>query len=198
MRLENWSAIVYLIVSSDLEQCAKRQTLATVDDDRECCLLRSLDLFLDRGLEGGSEFAALMVGRFASGSKDCPEPAPGLVERERRGQGIVASLGYVNEQQNAVVDVALSLRHTIRLVMYRVSLAEWRWEEIDCMRFPGTMVQSEGEIVEQSSSNIAGSSIGLTCPRLVHHSTGFQRQPSADFLAFVAPCWCSSSISGRT
>ena len=107
MRLENWSAIDYLIVNSDLEQCAKRQTLATDDDDRECCLLRSLDRFLDRGLEGGSEFAALMVGRFASGSNDCPEPAPGLVERERRGQGIVAFLGYVNEQQNAVVDVAL-------------------------------------------------------------------------------------------
>ena len=48
-----------------------------------------------------------MVGRFASGSNDCPEPAPGLVERERRGQGIVAFLEYVNEQQNAVVDVAL-------------------------------------------------------------------------------------------
>ena len=61
------------------------------------------------------------------------------------------------------------------------------WEEIDCMRLPGTMVQSEGEIIEQSSSSIAGSSISLTCPRLVHHSAGFQRQPSADFLAFVSP-----------
>ena len=124
VRLENWSAIVYLIVSSDLEQCAKRFTLATDDDDRECCLLRSLDRFLDRGLEGGSEFPALMVGRFASGSNDCPEPAPGLVERERRGQGIVAFLGYVNEQQNAVVDVALSLRHTIRLELYGAGLEE--------------------------------------------------------------------------
>ena len=73
--------------------------MATDDDDRECCLLRSLDLFLDRGLDGGSEFAALMVGRFASGSNDCPDPAPGLVDRERRGQGIVAFLGYVDEQQ---------------------------------------------------------------------------------------------------
>ncbi len=65
-----------------------------------------------------------MVGRFASGSNDCPEPAPGLVERERRGQGIVAFVGYVNEQQNAVVNVALSLRHTIRLVMSGAGLEE--------------------------------------------------------------------------
>ena len=36
------------------------------------------------------------------------------------------------------------------------------------MRLPGTMVQSERRIIEQSSSNIAGSSISLTCPRLVH------------------------------
>jgi hypothetical protein len=88
-----------LNVSFGLEQCAKRQTLATDEDERECCLLRDLDLFLDRGLEGGSEFAALMVGRFATGSNVCPGPAPGLADRERRGQGIIAFLGYVDEQQ---------------------------------------------------------------------------------------------------
>ena len=36
-------------------------TLATDDEDRVCLLL-DLDLFLDLGLEGGSEFAASMVG----------------------------------------------------------------------------------------------------------------------------------------
>lgn len=76
----------------------KRRTLATDEDDRECCLLRDLDLFLDLGREGGSELAALMVGRFASGSKVCP--GPGLAERERRGQAMCSPpSGKYNEQQ---------------------------------------------------------------------------------------------------
>jgi hypothetical protein len=75
----------------------KRRTFATDEDDRECCLLRDLDLFLDRGREGGSELAALMVGRFANGSRVCP--GPGLADRERRGQAIELLSGMYNEQQ---------------------------------------------------------------------------------------------------
>jgi hypothetical protein len=71
VRLENSSAIDYLNVSSDLERCAKRPTLATDDDDR-VCLLRDLDLFLDRVREGGSEFPGLMIGTFVNGNIDPP------------------------------------------------------------------------------------------------------------------------------
>jgi hypothetical protein len=99
VRLENWSAIVCLNVSSDPAQRAERLTLATDEDDREWCLLRDLDLFLDRGREGGSELAALMVGRFESGSRVCPCPGPGLADRERRGHGIEFLSDMYNEQQ---------------------------------------------------------------------------------------------------
>ena len=196
MRLENWSAIVYLIVSYDPEQCAKRQTLATDDDDRECCLLRSLDLFLDRGFEGGSEFAALMVGRFASGSNDCPETAPGLVERERRGQGIVAFLEYANEQQNAVVDVALSLRHTIRLVMYGVSVEEWRWEEINCIRFQWCKVTLE--LLSSRRRILPDLQLALRVRDSSTTARGFSDSHQRIFWRSLPPCWCSSSIPGRT
>ncbi len=62
--------------------------MATDEDDR-VCLLRDLDLFLDRDFEGGSEFEGLMTGKFAKG-KSVP-PAPGLSDRERRGQAIAFS-----------------------------------------------------------------------------------------------------------
>lgn len=41
-------------------------TFATDDEDRVCLLL-DLDLFLDLGLDGGSEFAASTLGRFVIG-----------------------------------------------------------------------------------------------------------------------------------
>jgi hypothetical protein len=84
-------------------------TFATDDGDRACPLL-DLDLALDRGCDGGSELAALMVGRFANGSK----LPPGLADRDMRGQAMsfIPPLSPWNEQQGMLSSTLfLSLRH---------------------------------------------------------------------------------------
>ena len=57
------------------------------------CLLLDLDLSWDRGRDGGSELGELIVGIATSGNK----LAPGLAEREMRGQGIEASFEILQQ-----------------------------------------------------------------------------------------------------
>ena len=87
VRLENWSAIDYPVVSLQSSTLRKTPTLATDEVDR-LCLVRDLDLFLDRGRDAGSELAESKVGRFVNGNTE--PPAPGLADRERRGQGMAS------------------------------------------------------------------------------------------------------------
>jgi hypothetical protein len=89
------------------------QTTLAIDEDDRLCLLLDLDLALDCGREGGSEFVALMAGNWANGNIF----PPGLADRERRGQAIFfSSLGppqYGDDEQNVLLSIksSLSLRH---------------------------------------------------------------------------------------
>lgn len=85
MRFENWSAVDYPTVSPISSTPRRGQTLATDEVDR-LCLGRDLDRFLDRGRDAGSELAESNIGRFVNGNTE--PPAPGLADRERRGQGM--------------------------------------------------------------------------------------------------------------
>lgn len=88
VRLEYSSDIDYRQISACQQHSAGQRTLATEDGDLLCPLL-DLDLSLDRGREGGSEFALCIVGRLASGKRGHPELGPGLADREMRGQDII-------------------------------------------------------------------------------------------------------------
>ncbi len=85
-------------------------------DEEDLWWLRDLDLalFWDRGLEGGSEFAASIVGRLVNGSKF----PTGLAEREMRGHTMTSiPLFYALLERAAKVCcryiLLLWLRHTI-------------------------------------------------------------------------------------
>lgn len=89
-----------------------RLTFAMDEVDRECPFR---DLLLDLGLEGGSEFAACMVGMLVIGIVP-----PGLADRDIRGHGIMPiypfysliDAPYCDQQVNAVAIAGfLSLRH---------------------------------------------------------------------------------------
>jgi hypothetical protein len=60
------------------------QTFA-IEDVVLVCLLLDLDLSIDLGREGGSEWAACIVGKLVMGSI----VPPGLADRDIRGQAIV-------------------------------------------------------------------------------------------------------------
>lgn len=89
VRKEYSFEIDYLHISETQPHCSVQLALATEEDDL-VCLIPDLDLSLDidRTLEGGSEFAVCIVGKFVRGSRLPPEVPAGLAEREMRGQPI--------------------------------------------------------------------------------------------------------------
>jgi len=84
-----------------------------MEEDDRVCLLRDLDLFLVRGRDECSEFASLMVGRFANGIM--VPSGPGLADLERRGQAMARIPLWYVERAAAMLSLSwLSLRHTKR------------------------------------------------------------------------------------
>lgn len=90
--------------------CPIEQTFATDEGERVCLLLESLDLALsvDRGRDGGSEFA-LRVGILVIGSRF--PLGPGLVDREMRGQGISSSQFLDRQMLLAAAGSAVALSY---------------------------------------------------------------------------------------
>jgi len=76
-------------------------TLAAEDVVRVCPFLdRDLSLPRDRGRDGGSELGDCIVGIVTMGSK----LAPGLADREMRGQGIATFLDLFSPPANLYIE----------------------------------------------------------------------------------------------
>lgn len=71
-RPEYSSDIDYTEISKLQSIWATQSTLA-IEEGVLACLLLDLDLSLDRGREGGSEFAVCMIGKFVIGKRLPPE-----------------------------------------------------------------------------------------------------------------------------